>query len=135
MFRKNETLLALVNFTKFLVLALLLFLAGTTSVAAVNIPAGDGALPSPTERRRLAVVESTPLVANGKTRGTVVVYDDPSTARREDYLEIYNHAGDLVAVAWFDRFGIQRVAVDRAFIDGKAQAEGFFIALVDGDFV
>ena len=85
--------------------------------------------------RRLSVIKAAPLVDNDVTLGTVVVYDDPSTERAEDYLEIYNRDGSLVVVAWFDRFGIQRVAVDRAFVEEEDQLEGVFVAVVDGNFI
>jgi hypothetical protein len=135
MLHTNKTSLVRINFATLLALALLLILTAVTSVDAVDEPSSDGALPSQILSRHLTAIKSTPLVVNGVTLGTVVVYDDPATARTEDYLEIYNREGDLVAVAWFDRFGIERVAVDRAFADGKDHVEGVFIAVVDGDFV
>jgi hypothetical protein len=135
MLHTHKSPLARNNFATLLALALLLMLSAATCVDAVDEPNGDGALPSQILSRHLTAIKSTPLVVNGTTLGTVVVYDDPSTARTEDYLEIYNREGDLVAVAWFDRFGIQRAAVDRAFADGKDHVEGVFIAVADGDFV
>jgi hypothetical protein len=135
MFHPNKALLARANFVIIVALSLLTSLTAATCVYALDATASDGALTSQIRSRQLIAVKSTPLVANGTTLGTVVVYDDPTTARTEDYLEIYNREGDLLAVAWFDRFGIQRVAVDRAFVDGKDQVEGVFIAVVDGDFV
>jgi hypothetical protein len=132
---KRITLQAQVNFAAAVTFALLFVFATTAGVDAADNRAGSVTLPSANGPRRLAVVESSPLIANGATLGTVVVYDDPMTPGREDYLEIYNRAGDLVAVAWFDRFGIQRIVIDRAFVDGKDQAEGVFVALVNGAFV
>src|SRR5215475_8976103 len=35
-----------------------------------------------------------------KTVGRVVVYDDPTTRRSADYIELYNNTGNLVAVGW-----------------------------------
>jgi hypothetical protein len=72
------------------------------------------------------------LVADGKTVGALAVYDDPATRRSEDYLELYDSDGDLVAVGWFDRFGIQRIAVDRAFLEGREDLQGEFVTVVDG---
>jgi hypothetical protein len=88
-----------------------------------------------TPERPLSLVLLSPLVDQGVALGLAVVYDDPSTPRPSDYLEVYNRDGSLVAVAWFDRFGIQRVAVDRAFIEGKDELEGVFAPLVEGDFI
>jgi hypothetical protein len=83
----------------------------------------------------LSVIQQSPLIASGVRLGTVVVYDDPATRRPADYLELYDGDGGLVAVSWFDRFGIQRVAVDRAFVDGEERLAGVFVAVVDDDFI
>jgi hypothetical protein len=81
------------------------------------------------------VVQSSPLVAGGVKLGTAILYDDPSTRRGADYLELYDGQGGLFAVSWFDRFGIQRIAVDRAFLDGEERLEGVFVAVVDDNFI
>ncbi len=86
-------------------------------------------------QRPLSVVQYSPVVAAGIRLGTAVVYDDPATRRPEDYLELYDSEGGLVAVSWFDRFGIQRMAVDRAFVDGDGRLEGVFVAVVDDKFI
>ena len=99
------------------------------SASKITLPALD------VPQRRLNEVKSAPLVDEGVTLGTVVTYNDPSTPRPEDYLELYNRQGNLVAVAWFDRFGIRRVAVDRAFVKGGDQPEGVFVAVLDGNFI
>ena len=81
----------------------------------------------------LQLISLSPLVADGKTVGTLAVYDDPATRRSEDYLELYDSDGDLVAVGWFDRFGIQRIAVDRAFLEEREDLQGEFVTVVDGE--
>ncbi len=73
------------------------------------------------------------LVVGDKSMGVVVVYDDPSTDRPADYLELYDDTGHLLAVSWFDRLGIERVAVDRGFLEGKNELDGVFVVLLDGD--
>ena len=85
--------------------------------------------------RCLNLTSVTPVVTGEETVGVVAIYDDPSTQRAEDYLELYDSDGGLVAVGWFDKFGIQRLAVDRAFIDGEAKFQGTFVRVVDGDFI
>lgn len=84
-------------------------------------------------QRSLNLILISPVVADGNTVGAVAVYDDPSTQRLEDYLELYDREGDLVAVGWFDRFGIQRMAVDRALVDGDEELQGVFVTVVDGE--
>jgi len=75
------------------------------------------------------------LVVGDQTVGVVAVYDDPTTDRPADYLELYDDAGHLLAASWFDRFGIERVAAERGFLQGKNELEGVLVILLDGDFV
>jgi hypothetical protein len=63
------------------------------------------------------------------------VYNDRTTERPADYWELYDGTGDLIAISWFDRFGIQRLAVDRGLIDESDQLEGTFVVFLDGDSV
>jgi len=67
--------------------------------------------------------------------GSVVVYDDPTTQRPADYIELYNNTGNLVAVGWFDRYGIERIAVDRGLLDDRDELEGVLVVVLDGEAV
>jgi hypothetical protein len=87
------------------------------------------------EQRPLNLLSRSPLLVNGLTAGAVVAYDDPTTARPADYFELYDNDGDLVAVGWFDRFGIRRMAVDRGLIEEKSDLEGVFVTLLEGDSI
>ena len=87
------------------------------------------------EEHELAQMAVASLVVGDKTVGIVTVYDDPSTDRRGDYLELYDDTGHLLAASWFDRFGIERVAADRGFLEGKNKLEGVFVILLDGDSI
>ena len=91
-----------------------------------------GAVP---ERGHLILVSFSALNIGGETIGTIVLYDDPATERSADYLELYDQGGDLLAVAWFDRFGIERTAVDRGLLDNADKPEGIFVVLLAGDFI
>src|SRR5262244_2647377 len=53
-----------------------------------------------------------PKVSSG-IAGGMAVYDDAATKRIGDYAEIYNLKGALIAIIWFDQFGILRTAIDR----------------------
>jgi hypothetical protein len=86
-------------------------------------------------QRSLNLILISPVIADGNTVGAVAVYDDPSTQRLEDYLELYDREGDLVAVGWFDQFGIQRMAVDRALVNGDEELQGVFVTVVDGELI
>jgi hypothetical protein len=87
------------------------------------------------EHRPLNLLSRSPFLVNGLTAGTVLIYDDPATPRPEDYFELYDNAGDLVAVGCFDRFGIRRMAVDRGLVEEKADLEGVFVTLLEGDSI
>ena len=87
------------------------------------------------KERPLTLVSFFPSIVGGKTVGEVLVYDDPATKRPADYFKLYDRAGDLVAIGWFDRFGIRRMTVDRGFLDGTDDLEGVFVSLVGGDSI
>jgi hypothetical protein len=87
------------------------------------------------EQHSLTLVSSSPFVVDGQTLGEVFVYDDPTTKRPADYFEVYDNPGDLIAVGWFDRFGIQRMAVDRGLLEDEDKLEGVFVFLSEGDSV
>jgi hypothetical protein len=70
-----------------------------------------------------------------KTVGRVVVYDDPTTQRPADYIELYNNTGNLVAVEWFDSYGIERMAVDRGLLEDRDELEGVLVVVLDGEAV
>lgn len=84
---------------------------------------------------RFTLVSYSPLFANGETLGAIAVYDDPMTQRPADYLEVFDHGGALVVVSWFDRFGIERLIVDRALVEGGQELEGVFVAVVNGEAI
>jgi hypothetical protein len=88
-----------------------------------------------TEQHSLTLVSFSPLVVEGKTLGEVLIYDDPTTKRTVDYFELYDSTGDLVAVGWFDQFGIQRVAVDRGVLERGDEVEGVYVFFLEGDSI
>ena len=112
-----------------------LFTAVGSNAAKGDTSKQDPIVSSELPQRPSNVVKVSQLIAGGTRLGTVVWYDDPATPRPADYVEVYDSAGGLGAVAWFDRYGIERVAMDRAFVEGKERLEGTFIAIVDGDLM
>ncbi len=53
-----------------------------------------------------------------------------------DYVELYDGSGGLLAVGWLDRFGILRMAVDRALLQGESGVlEGVFVLVSGGPSV
>ena len=79
------------------------------------------------------LISFSAVVADGDTVGSLAVYDDPRTERPEDYIELYDKDGLLVAVGWIDRFGIERIAVDRALLENRDDLHGTFVTVVDGE--
>ena len=86
-------------------------------------------LPGPSKN----LISFSAVVVDGETVGSLAIYDDPRTARPEDYIELYDKDGLLVAVGWIDRFGIERIAVDRALLKDREDLHGTFVTVVDGE--
>jgi hypothetical protein len=63
------------------------------------------------------------------------VHKDVSTQQAVDYWELYDGAGDLLAVTWFDKFGIQRTAVDRGIVEEADKLEGVFVVILEGETI
>jgi hypothetical protein len=91
-------------------------------------------VPGP-EQHEMKLVSLDPWVIEGEVMGAVAayVYDDMTTERPVDYWELYDKEGNLVAVSWFDKFGIQRTAVDRGIVEKQDELEGIFVVVLDGD--
>jgi hypothetical protein len=126
----------------FIILALAgeLFLLGYVAIRAVEA-ADDGSgrqvfLPaSLPETDRLSLISFLPVTVERQSVGHVAVYDDSTTERPADYLELYDNTGRLLAVSWFDRFGIERVALDRGLLQETYEPEGVFVLLLEGDSI
>jgi hypothetical protein len=83
----------------------------------------------------MTLVSSQPWVVEGEVLGTLAayLYDDVTTERPFDYWELYDKDGDLLAVGWFDKFGIQRTAVDRGILEEEDKLEGTFVVVLYGN--
>lgn len=134
--------MAFKNKIYFIILGLLVQLFFFGSMPAELLQAGDHALgeefslpASVLENDRLTLISFFPLIVEGDIVGGAAVYDDTTTERPADYLELYDSAGRLLAVSWFDRFGIERTAVDRGLLEDTGELEGVFVLLLDGDSV
>ena len=132
---KNKILVVIIFFFGFVAeLIVLGWIANANAQGAESTAKPKIVLPTYGQAQSsLQLISLSPLVADGETVGALAVYDDPTTRRSEDYLELYDSDGDLVAVGWFDRFGIQRIAVDRAFLEGREDLQGEFVTVVDGE--
>ena len=83
----------------------------------------------------LVLVSVASVVLDDETLGNVVAYHDPNTKRPADYFELYDSEGNLLAIGWYNRFGIRRIAVDRGLFDEAQEPQGVFVTLLDGDSV
>jgi hypothetical protein len=87
------------------------------------------------EKHRLNLLSIVQVTVGREILGAIAAYDDTATPRATDYLELYNNAGALLAVSWFDRFGIQRLAVDRALAEDTNELEGVFVLVITDDSI
>ena len=89
------------------------------------------------EHHDLTLVSAESWTVEGEVVGTVAayVYKDVTSERPVDYWEFYDKQGDLLAVGWFDKFGIQRTAVDRGIVEQEDKLEGTFVVVLHGDLI
>jgi len=89
------------------------------------------------EHHDMTLVSSQPWVVEGEVLGTLAayVYSDVTTERPVDYWELYDKQTNLLAASWFDRFGIQRTAVDRGIVEEEDKLEGIFAVVLDGNLI
>jgi hypothetical protein len=89
------------------------------------------------ERDQMTLVCSEPWLVEGEVLGVIVgyVYKDRTSQRPVDYWELYDRAGQLLAVSWFDKFGIERTAVDRGILEESENPEGLFVVLLNGETI
>jgi hypothetical protein len=84
-------------------------------------------------RASLTLVRLVPVSSEHEILGTIAIYDNPMTPRADDYLELRDDRGQIVAISWFDRFGIRRLTMDRGFLKRAAKFERIFVTLVSGE--
>jgi hypothetical protein len=119
-------------------IAVLFFLGFVTARAA---EASDNAtrqeIVTGPEQHDLSLVSFSPWVVEGEVLGTMAayVYTDVTTERPADYWELYDNNGDLLAVSWFDRFGVQMTAVDRGILEEKDRLEGILVVVLTGESI
>ena len=115
------------------VLFILGFVAATAAEARDNATKQE--VVTGPEEHDMSLVSFEPLVIKGELIGALAtyVYNDVTTERAADYWELCDKEGYLLAVRWFDRFGILRTAVDRGIVEEKDELEGIFVVVLDGD--
>ena len=86
----------------------------------------------PAKPQLLLVVGVANLVVQDRVIANVAFYDDRNTARAIDRVEVYATNGQLVALGWYDEFGIERTAIELSLVDGATDLKGMFIVWVAG---
>jgi len=113
-----------------------LFFLGFVAARAAE-PSDNEVIATAPEQHAMSLVSFDPWVVEGEVLGEVAayVYDDVTTERPADYWELYDKNGDLLAVSWFDRSGVQRSAVDRGILEEKDRLEGVLVVVLTGDSI
>src|SRR5262249_23921240 len=109
----------------------------TKAVEAADIPSKQEIfLPtSVPEKNHLRPIAILPETVEGQIVGRMVVYDDTMSQRSASYIELYTNTGDPVGARWFDRYGVERTAVDRWLLEDKDELEGILVVVLDGEAV
>jgi hypothetical protein len=130
-----------IYFTIFAILEFVAVLFFLGLVAARAAEASDNAtgqeIVAAPEQHVMSLVSFDPWMVEGKVLGTMAayVYTDVTTERPADYWELYDNNGDLLAVSWFEKSGVQRTAVDRGILEEKDRLEGILVVVLTGDSI
>ena len=73
--------------------------------------------PSAPDPSRLPLLQTITFMDEELGPGVLVLYNDTQTKWQIDYIELYDLEGDLLAIAWIDRFGACQVAVDHGLLN------------------
>jgi hypothetical protein len=129
-----EVVMAFGNKTDFLVLGILAHLLFFGAVGADELRPRDNAteqeIVTAPEHQEMTLISSQSWVVEGEVLGRLAayVYNDVTTERPVDYWELYDKQSNLLAVSWFDKFGIQRTAVDRGIVEERDNSREFSLS-------
>src|SRR4029077_1089669 len=89
------------------------------------------------EQHDMSLVSFDPWVVEGEVLGTMAssVYTGGNTEKTADYWDLYDKNGDLLAVSWFEKSGVQRTAVDRGILEEKDRLEGILVVVLTGESI
>jgi hypothetical protein len=136
-----EVVMALRNKIYFILLGIIVQLLFLGSLRADELQSSDKATEQESvtapEQHDMTLVAFKPWVVEGEVLGTIAayVYEDVTTQRPADYWELYDKNGDLLAVSWFDKTGVQRTAVDRGILEEKDRLDGILVVVLTGDSI
>jgi len=131
---RNKIYFTIFAILEFVAVLFFLELVAATAAEASDNAAGQEIVAAP-EQHVMSLVSFDPWMVEGKVLGTMAayVYTDVTTERPADYWELYDKEGNLLAIGWFDKFGIQRTAIDRGIVEQKDKLEGIFVVILNGE--
>ena len=68
------------------------------------------------ERSRMTIVDHIMFVDSG-VAAILIFYDDKTTERELDYIEVYDVEGNLLLLSWIDKTGVCLVAMDQGLLN------------------
>lgn len=85
------------------------------------------------DRNQLSFVSSVAVESEAQVVSILASYDDPTTKRPLDYVELYDAFGGLLLVGWVDPFGIRRLAMDSGLLRAEgSELERVLVLIADG---
>ena len=92
--------------------------------------------PSTPERAQMTVVDNVMYLDEEGAAGILIYYDDMRTRWEIDYIEFFDVDGELLLIAWIDRFGICHVAMDRGLLNARnPRIDGTLVIIDVGKFL
>ena len=133
---RNKSYFTIFAILKFVAVLFFLGLVAARAAEASDNATGQEIVAAP-EQHDMTLVSFDPWVVEGEVLGTMAayVYTDVTTQRPADYWELYDRNGDLLAVSWFDRFGVQMTAVDRGILEEKDRLDGILVVVLTGESI
>lgn len=125
------------HFRRVIFVAVLFVLGGAANAAEATDNSLEQDSVTGPEQHDTSLISIQPWVVDGEVVGSIAsyVYKDVTSERPVDYWELYDKEGGLLAVSWFDQFGIQRTAIDRGIVEQENKLEGIFIVVLDGNLI
>ncbi len=114
-----------------LALGLVVNMAGSGAAETKTIQSLRGeTVTIPTEvPDRGAFAQLGALLVEGERPLVLILYRDPSAQRPVGYIEAYDQAGNLLAIAWEDSLGLVRIAYDENLREPDAEAPARVLTL------
>jgi hypothetical protein len=84
---------------------------------AENLRQGQVMMPASVPERSLMTIVDHIMFVDSGIAAILIFYDDKTTGRDLDYVEVYDIEGDLLLLSWIDQMGVCQAAVDRGLLN------------------